>query len=284
MWKPHFKMSVCALVKWDHLIVLFSLPKVFYKLHLQIDAPNSKQRNELSRHSVLLPHHEPFNWQRVGAIATEFRKDNKHFLDHITHVIKEMRAFQRLKWMQDSSAYPRLLGSQGPAPPTTLSVVLNPAGQFSGKLGWRTLVPLLPDLWAASWERRWCSVGLAIKQKDQRSAGTPVMIWHFSEDTLVSAQSPFATPWTVTCRAPLSMGFSRQHWNGLPFPPPGDIPDPRIKSVSPALASRLSLSHLGSPEDTLMVALRQETNNKPILQAFPPGGFSDLGWMGVTIQ
>ena len=45
-----------------------------------------------------------------------------------------------------------------------------------------------------------------------------------------------ATPWTVAYHAPPSMGFSRQeYWNGLPFPSPGDLPDPRIESGSPAL-------------------------------------------------
>ena len=44
-----------------------------------------------------------------------------------------------------------------------------------------------------------------------------------------------ATPWTVACQALLSMGFSRQYWSGLPFPSPGDLPDPRIESGSPAL-------------------------------------------------
>ena len=42
------------------------------------------------------------------------------------------------------------------------------------------------------------------------------------------------TPWIVSCQAPLSMGFSRQE-NGLPFPSPGDVPDPGIKPQSPAL-------------------------------------------------
>ena len=47
----------------------------------------------------------------------------------------------------------------------------------------------------------------------------------------------FATPWTVACQAPLSMGFSRQeYWSGLPFPPPGDVPDPGIEPVSLVLA------------------------------------------------
>ena len=39
----------------------------------------------------------------------------------------------------------------------------------------------------------------------------------------------FVTPWTVAYQAPLSMGFSRQeYWSGLPFPSPGDLPNPDI--------------------------------------------------------
>ena len=46
----------------------------------------------------------------------------------------------------------------------------------------------------------------------------------------------FATPWTVAYQASLSMGFSRQeYWNGLPFPSPGDLPDPGIEPWSPVL-------------------------------------------------
>ena len=40
----------------------------------------------------------------------------------------------------------------------------------------------------------------------------------------------FVTPRTVAQKAPLSMGFPRQeYWSGLPFPPPGDLPDPEIE-------------------------------------------------------
>ena len=58
----------------------------------------------------------------------------------------------------------------------------------------------------------------------------------------------FATPWTVPCQAPLSVGFSRQeYWRGLPFPSPGDLPDPAIE---PHLlywqADSLPLSHNGA--------------------------------------
>ena len=49
--------------------------------------------------------------------------------------------------------------------------------------------------------------------------------------------SDSAAPWTITHQAPLSMGFSRQeYWSGLPFPVPGGLPDPGIKTASPALA------------------------------------------------
>ena len=47
----------------------------------------------------------------------------------------------------------------------------------------------------------------------------------------------FATLWTVAFQSPLSMGFSWQEcWIVLPFPPLGDLPNPKIKPVSLALA------------------------------------------------
>jgi len=54
---------------------------------------------------------------------------------------------------------------------------------------------------------------------------------------LVAKSCPtLATPWTVARQAPLSMGFSRQEcWSGLPFPSPGDLPNPGIEPRSPAL-------------------------------------------------
>ena len=53
---------------------------------------------------------------------------------------------------------------------------------------------------------------------------------------LLSRVLLFATPWTVARQAPLSMGFSRQeYWGGLPFPSPGDLPNPGIEPGSPAL-------------------------------------------------
>ena len=54
---------------------------------------------------------------------------------------------------------------------------------------------------------------------------------------LLSRVRFFAIPWTVAHQAPLSMEFPRQeYWSGLPFLPPGDLPDPGIKLVSLELA------------------------------------------------
>ena len=57
---------------------------------------------------------------------------------------------------------------------------------------------------------------------------------------VLSCVQLFAAPWTVARQAPLSLGFPRQeYWSGLPFPPPGDLPDPKMEPgspVSPALA------------------------------------------------
>ena len=53
---------------------------------------------------------------------------------------------------------------------------------------------------------------------------------------LLSRIQLFKTLGTAAYQTPLSMGFPRQgYWNGLPFPPPGDLPDPGIEPKSPAL-------------------------------------------------
>ena len=57
-----------------------------------------------------------------------------------------------------------------------------------------------------------------------------------------------ATPWTVAHQAPLSMGLlGQEYWNGLPFPPPGDLPDPGIESMSP-VSSALQADSLPNPK------------------------------------
>ena len=65
----------------------------------------------------------------------------------------------------------------------------------------------------------------------------------------------FATPWTVAYEASLSMGFSRQeYWSGLPFPSPGDLPDPGIEPGSPTLeAEALTSEPPGLPTYLVLI-------------------------------
>ena len=72
---------------------------------------------------------------------------------------------------------------------------------------------------------------------------------------LLSRVRLFATPWTVAHQAPLSMGFSRQeYWSGLPFPSPGDLPNPGIEPRSPALqADALPSEPLDKATELLMI-------------------------------
>ena len=75
-----------------------------------------------------------------------------------------------------------------------------------------------------------------------------------------------ATPCTIACQAPLSMGFSRQeYWSGLPFPSPGDLPDPGIEPRSPTLQANSLLTELWGKPYTLKLkiiyttTIRQDT-------------------------
>ena len=74
----------------------------------------------------------------------------------------------------------------------------------------------------------------------------------------VRAQSCLAlvTPWTVAHHAPQSMEFPRQeYWRRLPLPPPGDLSNPAVKSMSPAspeLTDSLPLHHVGRPPPSKM--------------------------------
>ena len=73
-------------------------------------------------------------------------------------------------------------------------------------------------------------------------------------------------PWVVAHQAPLSIGFSRQeYWSGLPFPPPGNLPDPGIEPASPALTGGFittSECHLGSYTNLLKIIKLCTKNDK----------------------
>ena len=68
-----------------------------------------------------------------------------------------------------------------------------------------------------------------------------------------SVVSDSAIPRTIARQAPLSMGFPRQeYWRGLPFPPPGDLPNPGIEPTALALAGGFSTT---SPPEKPSIAL-----------------------------
>ena len=77
-------------------------------------------------------------------------------------------------------------------------------------------------------------------------------------------------PWTLAHQAPLSMGFSGQkYWSGLPFPSPGDLPDPGIEPRSPTLqADALTSAPPGkSPINSPPQRGTFESHQKGVLQA-----------------
>ena len=81
----------------------------------------------------------------------------------------------------------------------------------------------------------------------------------------------FATPWAEAHQAPLSMEFSRQEYlSGLPFPSPGDLPDPEVKPRSPALQA-----------DSLQTELSGKSNYYVLLLLLLLSRFSHVR-LGVT--
>ena len=78
---------------------------------------------------------------------------------------------------------------------------------------------------------------LAHLNKSLHTIKFPLQGGEFYGGGLVAKSCPIlVTPWTIPWKAPLFMGFSRQeYWSMLPFPSPGDLPDPGIEPWSPAL-------------------------------------------------
>ena len=98
------------------------------------------------------------------------------------------------------------------------------------------------------------------------------------------------TPWTVGHQASLSMGFSRQEYSsGLPFPPPGDLPDPGIEPMSPPFpalqADSLPLINRGSPQlssyllNTVKNHMSLDKDNSPAESQLRP-----QSWLTPTLQ
>ena len=78
---------------------------------------------------------------------------------------------------------------------------------------------------------------------------------------LVAMFKSFSVPWTVAHQAPLSMRFlSQEHWNGLPFPSPGELPSLGMEPASPVWqANSLPLNHLESPSHELVILQVEES-------------------------
>ena len=81
----------------------------------------------------------------------------------------------------------------------------------------------------------------------------PLLITYFIHGGggLVTKSCPsLVTTWTISCQAPLSMGFSKQeYWSWLPFPSPGVLPNPGLEPRSPALQA-----------DSLLIELQGKIN------------------------
>ena len=98
---------------------------------------------------------------------------------------------------------------------------------------------------------QWKNHELQLSESIPREGWTQEDIWTvcFLENLVDKSCLTLAIPWTVAHQAPLSMGFSRQeHWSGLPFPSPGDLPNPGVEPGSPALqADSLPTEIWGEP-------------------------------------
>ena len=185
-----------------------------FHLHLQSESSSSASLSFISWHfcskfSFILP---PPLKKRKGAKVFIFESDNKgHWLTlpWFSLHIRLLSALLIEDWMGHRN--------QGPGP---LDQRSNPGSVMNSK---------------------------CIFKRDETG---PVAQWgNASQDPCIYVLSHvqlFVTPWTVACQAPLSMRFSwQEYWSWLPFPIPGNLPDPGIEPaplVSPSLAGRFFIS------------------------------------------
>ena len=106
-------------------------------------------------------------------------------------------------------------------------------------------------------------------RKSNKNNNIPIKKKKVSKVKLLSPVWLFATPWTVAYQAPLSMEFSRQeYWSGLPFPSPGDLPDPGIEPRSPALqADALTSEPPGKPWLWMLYISPSPSDSHPLFQS-----------------
>ena len=109
---------------------------------------------------------------------------------------------------------------------------------------------------------------------------------HALEVKSLSRVRLFATPCTAAYQAPLSMGFSRQeYWSGLPFPSPGDLPNPGIEPRSPALqADALPSEPPGKPKHSVKGANNLLTKSARKLEVFTLSSLLTISVMKMFIN
>ena len=90
-----------------------------------------------------------------------------------------------------------------------------------------------------------------------------------SESEVAQSCPTLCDPWTVAHQAPPSMGFSRQeYWSGLPFPSPGDLPNPGIEPRSPTLqADALTSAPPGKPNTLANIVAYQRVTKTSSFQS-----------------
>ena len=77
---------------------------------------------------------------------------------------------------------------------------------------------------------------------------------------MLSCVRLFETPWTVAHQVPLSMGFPRQeYWSGMPFSPPGGLPDPGIEPVFLLAGEFFTAELSGNPKGMYWVGQKVRT-------------------------
>ena len=136
---------------------------------------------------------------------------------------------------------------------------LKAGGEGSGRGwdGWMASPTRCTWIWASSGSWWWTGkLGVLQSMGSQRvgyNSATELtkIVFRSMPAQLLNPVWLFVTPWTVAHHAPLSIEFSRlEYWNGLPFHPLEDLPDPGIEPTSPVSPAwqecSLSLSHLGS--------------------------------------
>ena len=108
---------------------------------------------------------------------------------------------------------------------------------------------------------------------------------HESESEVAQSCPTLCDPWTVAHQAPLSMGFSRkEYWSGLPFPSPGDLPNPGIESGSPTLqADALTSEPPGKPPNVRpdTIKLVEENTGKTLFDINCSKVFLNLSPRGI---